>query len=291
MPEYSNPELPEDVNNSDRRPLRSFFALAGAALAIGIASALVFAFFGGRLARHLPFETELQLIRPYAAKYPGTGHVAEQYLQRVADRLAGHLGLPAGMAITVHYVNEPVINAFATLGGHVAVYRGLLERMPDENTLAMVIAHEIGHVRYRHPITSLGRGIAFSAVLTLVSAGAGSRAADSILGNAGMLTLLTFSRSQEEEADEAGIAALVGAYGHAGGATGTFEILRTAASERGRAEPPKFLNTHPVTLERIERLSELARRGGWTADGPRTPIPEPVRRAIEDDAREAKPRR
>ncbi len=288
MPEYSNPELPEEVNNSDRRPLRSFLALAGAALGIGVTAALLLAFLGDRLARHLPFETEVQLIQPYAAKYPATGHIAERYLQGVADRLAPQLGLPAGMAITVHYVDEPVINAFATLGGHVAVYRGLLDRMPDENTLAMVIAHEIAHVRHRHPVASLGRGIAFSAILAFVSAGAGSRAADSILGNAGMLTLLRFSRGQEEEADETAIAALAGTYGHAGGATGTFEVLRAAASERGRTEPPGFLNTHPLTQERIERLGELVRRGGWPADGDRTPIPDAVRQGL---AKDANPRR
>ena len=288
LAEYSNPRLPDEVNNRDARPLRSFFVLAGTLAVIGSLVVLVLAFLGGKLARYLPFEAEVVLIAPHAAKYPASGHAAEKYLQALAGRLLRHMQLPPGMSIQVHYVDQPVTNAFATLGGHVAVYRGLLERMPDENTLAMVLAHEIGHVRHRHPVASLGRGVALGAALTVVSATVGSGAADGILGNAGLLTLLSFSREQEEEADEVAIAALVAEYGHAGGAAGTFEVLRAAASERGKSEPPKFLSTHPVTTERIERLSTLVRHRGWTADGARAPIPEGVRAALRRDAEAVK---
>ena len=281
MPEYSNPQLPEGVNDSDARPLRSFFAMAAAVVALGAGAALVFALLGGTLARYLPYETEVGLIGPYAERYPPRGDVVEAYLQGLADRLSARMRLPEGMKIQVHYLDEEVVNAFATLGGHVAMYRGLLEKLPDENALAMVLAHEVGHAQHRHPIASLGRGIAFAAALSLVSAGAGSSAAESILGQSGMLTLLTFSRAQEEQADAAGLAALVAVYGHAGGATETFRVMSSAAREKGRAEPPKFLSTHPVTRERIERLERLISQGGWQADGERTPIPQAVRDALK----------
>lgn len=287
MPEYRNPELPE-VNVGDEKPLRNFFALSGAVLLLCGAAAAILAFFGGEFARFLPYETEQRLIDPYARRYPTREHAIENYVQRVADRLANGMALPQGMSVRVHYVNEPVVNAFATLGGHVAIYRGLLERMPDENTLAMVLAHEIGHAMHRHPIRSLGRGVALGAAVSVVSAGTGSRIAESVLSNSGMLTLYSFSRAQEEEADETGVAALVLAYGHAGGAADTFRVLQGAAGERGRVEPPRVLSTHPLTLQRIERLTALIQRRGWMADGPRSPVPQAVRRAIENDAK-AKP--
>ena len=280
MPQYTNPELPEEVNNSDRRPLTSFFVLAGAAIFVGVAAALAFALLGGALARYLPYESEVRLIAPYAEQYPAADGPAEPYLQGLADRLAARMPLPQGMRIRVHYVDQDVVNAFATLGGHVAVYRGLLERMPDENTLAMVLAHEIGHARLRHPIATLGRGIGFAAALSVFSASAGSGAAERILGQSGMLTLLTFSRAQEEEADDDALAALVSAYGHAGGATGTFRVMSDAAKERGLGEPPKFLSTHPVTPERIARLERAIAAHGWKADVARTPIPQAVRDAL-----------
>ena len=288
MAQFSNPELPEEVNNSDATPLRSFFALAGGALLIAVAAAALLAFFGGELASFLPYRAEVSLIERYAERYPPREHAAEAYLQGVADRLikAGGMALPEGMAIRVHYVNEPVVNAFATLGGHVTVYRGLLERVPDENVLAMVIAHEIAHAQHRHPIASLGRGIAFSAALSVISAGAGSSLAESVLGRSGMLTLLTFSRAQEEQADATGVAALARAYGHAGGAAETFKVLQDAAAERGRSEPPKFLSTHPVTGERIARLAGIIGRNGWKTEGTRNPIPAAVRGVIEQDAKQ-----
>ena len=286
MAEYSNPRQPEDdVNVSDRKPLRSFLALAGAVALFCGAAAVAIAFVGGEFAHYLPYSTEKKLIEPYALRYPMREHVVENYLQALADRLAPGMALPEGMAVRVHYVDEPVVNAFATLGGHVAVYRGLLEKVPDENVLAMVLAHEIGHLRYRHPIRSLGRGVAFGAAISIFSAAAGGGVAEQVLGGSGMLTLLSFSRSQEEEADAVALAALVAAYGHAGGATGTFKLLQEASRERGRAEPPKILNTHPLTEDRIDRLADAIARGGHRADGPRTPLPEAVRAAVAKKAK------
>ena len=44
MPQYTNPQLPEEVNNSDARPLRSFVAMAAALLALGAGAAEIFAY-------------------------------------------------------------------------------------------------------------------------------------------------------------------------------------------------------------------------------------------------------
>jgi predicted Zn-dependent protease len=250
-----------------------------------VAAALAFALLGGAFARYLPFESEVRLIAPYAEQYPAARGPVEPYLQQLADGLAARMRLPEGMRIRVHYVDGETVNAFATLGGHVAMYRGLLLRMPDENTLAMVLAHEIGHVRHRHPIATLGRGIGFAAALSIVSASAGSGAAERILGQSGMLTLLTFSRAQEEEADDDALAALVETYGHAGGAADTFRAMRDAAGERGLSEPPKFLSTHPVTPERIARLEQAIAAKGWNPDGARTPMPQVVREALAEAQR------
>lgn len=47
----------------------------------------------------------------------------------------------------------------ATPGGHVIIYRGLLEKIPNENTLVMLLGHEIGHIKLRHPVKALGKGV------------------------------------------------------------------------------------------------------------------------------------
>jgi predicted Zn-dependent protease len=243
----------------------------------------ILAYLGGEFAHLLPYSVEESLIEPYASERPRRGGAIEQYLQGMADRIVadGKLPLPQGMRVRVHYVDEPVINAFATLGGHMAVYRGLLERVGDENMLAMVMAHEIGHLRLRHPIRSLGRGIAFAGALTVISAGAGSQVADNVLGQSGMLTLMTFSRAQEEDADADALAVLAAVHGHAGGAQQTFAMLQAAAGARGLPEPPKILSTHPLTQDRIDRLAGAIAQRGLKPDGPRTPIPQAVRAELE----------
>lgn len=287
MPDYSNPQVPQDeINVSEEKPLRSFLALAFGAVVICGAAVAVLAIAVGGLAHRLPFAVEERLIAPYAERYPARDHRVEGYLQAVADRLAGHMALPAGMRVRVHYVEEPAVNAFATLGGHIAVYRGLIEKVPDENTLAMVIGHEIGHLQHRHPIRSFGRGIAFAALLSTVSLGAGNYIADRVLGGAGMLTLLSFSRSQEEESDAAALGAIVAVYGHAGGATETFRLLQEAAAAKGGREPPQLVSTHPLSQQRIERLSAMIASAGIRADGPRTEVPEAVRNELGKDRRD-----
>ena len=110
----------------------------------------------------------------------------------------------------------------------------------------------------------------------MVSSGVGSSVAGSLLGQSGMLTLLFFSRAQEEEADATGVAALVRAYGHAGGATETFRVLDAAADEPEGAAPPEFLSTHPVTQERVATLASIIGRNGWAPQGARVPIPAAV---------------
>jgi predicted Zn-dependent protease len=292
LPDFSNPQVPQDeINVSEEKPLRSFLALALGAIVICGAAAAALAFAAGSLAHRLPFSVEERLIAPYAARYPAREHRVEGYLQSVADRLAGRMSLPAGMRVRVHYVEEPAVNAFATLGGHIAVFRGLIEKVPDENTLAMVIGHEIGHLQNRHPIRSFGRGIAFAALLSTVSLGAGNYVADRVLGGAGMLTLLSFSRSQEEESDAAALDAIVAVYGHAGGATETFRLLQEAAAAKGGREPPQLLSTHPLSQQRIERLAAQIEKAGIRADGPRTALPEAVRLALEQGRGDKSPRK
>jgi predicted Zn-dependent protease len=152
------------------------------------------------------------------------------------------------------------------------VYRGLIEKLDNENALAMVVAHEIAHVKHRHPIASIGRGVAIGAMLSLISSSAGQSMAGSVLGQAGLLTQLTFSRAQEEQADATALAALAATYGHVAGATDLFERLR--GSEGKNAESlPQFMLTHPHLSERVDRLRSLAGRRGWTLEGDRLPMP------------------
>lgn len=277
--QYTNPELPQDVNVSEKHPLRDFLTLIFAVVVIAAAVAGALAFGAQWLAPRVPFETERRVVERQARALKDGGDVG-RYLQSLADRLAREQSLPAGMTVRVHYQDDAIVNAFASLGGNIVVFRGLIDAVPDENALAMVMAHEIAHVKHRHPAQALGRGLAFGVVLSVVSAAAGSSIASTLLGDAGLLTVLSFNRVQEEEADATALAALSAVYGHVGGAGALFDVLRERA---GSAQPPKLLSSHPLTDDRIARIAALAAQRGWPLEGIRTPLPEAVRKAVRGE--------
>ncbi len=274
---YENPEIPEGINDSDRLPLANFLRLGAGALALAVLAGALLIVLADRLTPLVPFRYEAAATRGLF-EAQGTEGPIEPYLRQLGARLAGAQGLPAGMRVTLHYDPAPVVNAFATLGGHVMVYQGLLEATADENALAMVIAHEIAHVRHRHPIAAAGRSAALGFLLLLLGADGGGELIQSAVSRGGTLTMLSFSRAQEAQADATALETLQRAYGHVAGAE---DFFRRMLRESARREPPRFLSSHPLTAERIEALGAAAGQRGWARDGARTPFPAAVRDGIE----------
>ncbi len=233
------------------------------------------------LAAHLltplvPFSAEQKIADAFASKIKpdstSPSHVdMTRYLQSLADRITKAQKLPDEMTIIMHYVETDTVNAFATLGGHVFFFRGLLEKIPDENTLAMVMAHEIAHIKYRHPIKTLGRTVITGTAIAAVNTAIGGSIISNVLGETGLLTTLKFSREQEQESDEAAMTALARIYGHVVGANTLFEILETA--HKNGLQPPEFFSSHPHTGNRIENITALATMHQWSTTGAITPLP------------------
>lgn len=269
---YENPRLPEGINVTPEHPLKEFTQLLVGIALLAVLAVAILAFAAERLAQRIPFEMELQLASQYRGQLPQRGPVTES-LQALAERLAVAAELPPEMKITVHYVDDKTVNAMATLGGNIVVFRGLLEKMPNENALAMVLAHEIAHIRHRHPVMALGRGVVIGLTLAAIGGFSGNDITGRVLGDAGLLTVLSFNRAQEAEADRTAVAALARHYGHVAEADAPFRILQELADTRGRGTVPGFLNTHPASTDRIEAIRRQAREHGWSLEGARTPLP------------------
>ena len=203
------------------------------------------------LAQYIPFEYEKQLASQFVPAESSEPAI-ENKLRTLADKLVTLQNLPDSMQITVHYSDSDIVNAFATLGGHIYVFRGLIDALPSEDALAMVIAHEIAHIKHRHPIRALGRGVTIGIALSSFLGFSGSTAGDTILGEIGLLTSLSFSRSQEYAADSTALASLVSVYGHGNGAKELFEVFSELENEKLRL--PEFVSTHPHSAERLTRL-------------------------------------
>jgi Zn-dependent protease with chaperone function len=277
---YENPDVPHGVNVARQDPLREFLRLAaGLAACVAVLGALLH-LAGERLARAVPFALEqrwvgdevlgLDLVAATSAptRTPSASEI-EPYLQRLADGLAATMRLPADMKIRVHFADIAAPNAFATLGGHVVVTRGLYGRMASENALAMVIAHEIGHIRHRDPIAALGGGASLALLLAIAGGGV-----ESLAPQVAGLVQRGYSRDAERLADEAALGALERFYGHAGGAAAVFREL--AATRVSAPRTPTLLSTHPTDAERIGRLEAAA--AGWDpAVQPLRPLAFPMR--------------
>ena len=265
---YRNPRIPEGINTGDRHPLREFLLLAGGALLLVVVLAWGLGGFGGYLARLLPFEHEAALA-PRALLSSDAGPELQAYLDDLATRVSDEMDLPAGMQVHLHFSGKDTFNAFATLGGNVLLYRGLIERLPHENALAMLIAHEIAHVQHRDPIAGIGRGAAIALVVGLLFGNADL----ALLGDAGLYTQLHFNRQMERAADAAALGAINATYGHLGGARDLFVAIQGERARTGTGEPPAIFNSHPLDRRRLRAIEELARERGWSLDGPVTPLP------------------
>ncbi len=238
---------------------------------------LALSFLADTLTQYIPFEVERSLVRTVNIDTPAsdTGTVPD-YLQSLADNLSQHMDLPEDMTITVSVINSDTVNAFATLGGNVVFFTGLLDAIPAENTLAMVMAHEIAHIKLRHPLRALGRGVVVGIAVATVAGVAGNDIVAKLIGDTSLLTTLNFSRDQESAADKLAVAALTRLYGHAGGSIQLFELLNQQQGE-SRGKAPEFFTTHPLNQNRIAAIRQYAQQNNWSVEGDTTEIPKSVR--------------
>jgi predicted Zn-dependent protease len=194
------------------------------------------------------------------------------------------MNLPREMKIKVSVVNSDVLNAFATLGGNIVFFTGLLDSLPNENSLAMVMAHEIAHIKLRHPLRALGRGVVVGLAIATVAGSSANGLVDDLVGSTGLLTALSFTRDQERAADTLAVAALVKRYGHASGSTQLFEILKKAhgdTNNRTTLKVPEFFATHPLTQNRISAVGIQLQENGWAAQGNTREMPTSAKAEIK----------
>ena len=176
-------------------------------------------------------------------------------------------------------IDEDVYNAFATPGGHIFVYTGLLDAMEEEEELAGILGHEIAHVYCRHISQKIERskkiGVAtlagIAAGILLGVGGAGEAASAVTMGSmaAGQTAELSYSRENEMQADQFGLKFTTAA-GYS--ASGLLKILKKIRSKTwfGSDQIPKYLMTHPAVEDRIAFI------GSWIEARDRTSKPIPL---------------
>jgi predicted Zn-dependent protease len=187
------------------------------------------------------------------------------YVNKVGDRILSVLPQQP-FKYRFYVIKEDVYNAFATPGGHIFVYTGLLDAMEEEEELAGILGHEIAHVYCRHISQKIERskkiGVAtlagIAAGILLGVGGAGEAASAVTMGAlaAGQSAELSYSRENEMQADQFGLKFTTGA-GYS--ANGLLKILKKIRSKTwfGSDQVPKYLMTHPAVEDRITYI------GSW----------------------------
>lgn len=155
--------------------------------------------------------------------------------------------------------DDSTLNAFATPGGYIYMYTGLIKFLDQEDDLAGVLGHEIAHSDLRHTSRNLQRAYGIQLLLSLII-GENANQLSQIAGQiAGTAAGLSFSRSFEEESDAKSVEYLAKTNYACNGAYSFFQKLLDA-EQAGRV--PTFLSTHPAPQDRVNAINTKAQEEG-----------------------------
>lgn len=215
-------------------------------------------------------EAHPQLVAEFGGAMTGP---QAQYVESVGKKIAVQSGLSNAQGdFTVTLLNSPVNNAFAIPGGYVYTTRQLVALMNNEAELAGVMGHEVGHVAARHSAKRQSAATRNAIIGVLGGVLSGVLLKNSQVGQilqqgfmqGSQLLTLKYSRSQETEADNLGIAYLNKA-GYDPRAMST--VLGSLASQNAldarlmgsTDKVPEWASTHPDPASRVR--TALTRAG------------------------------
>jgi predicted Zn-dependent protease len=203
-----------------------------------------------------------QLHREVTKKFNLTD-VGLDRVDRIGQRCA-RAGLRPNLTYKFHVIQSREINGFSLPGGHIYVTTALL-RLTNDNELASVLAHEVGHVVARHSLKTLKKSKEYDDIANSLGdltgvAGSVARDLGVALGQmigAGFLTV--HSRDEEREADFLGVRAMPAAGFDPQGMITMFQKLERIEEQDSDLLGSLF-SDHPDAQERIDNTRyEIAR--------------------------------
>ena len=224
---------------------------------------------GGSMLSGLSEQDEIGIDReqaPYqfSADYGVAQNAAlNRYVDDVGTGLWSRSHRPK-MPYSARVVNANYINAYTFPAGSMAVSRGIMLEIQNEDELAGLLGHEIGHVNARHAAERAGRqmvaqGGAMVAQIGLAVVGLGEfgAIADQVTQVGASALLASYSRDDEREADALGLDYMTRAGYNADGMVGLMDIL----NKEGREQPSMIetmFSSHPMSAERYETAKRTA---------------------------------
>lgn len=237
--------------NMRHRPLRRATSLAVCVPFVLVASGCLAstqqevdlgAQYAAQIDQQLPFVRDPEIVR---------------YINVLGDSIA-RVSDDRSLNWTFQVVDQPDVNAFAVPGGHIYVYRGLIEKVSNMSELAGVMGHEIAHVTRRHSVKQMQKGdqanIAVTAGCILVPAACQSGVGNAAIQLGGGALFAKFSRNDETEADRYGVTYVTRAGIDPRGMPSMFRTLLSLRSTNPSSVEGWF-SSHPIEEDRI-RITE-----------------------------------
>jgi len=175
-----------------------------------------------------------------------------QRVRRIGERLLIHSDQRPGVPYSFKVLDTKEVNAVSLPGGPVYVMRGLLDLVgDDDDALACVMGHELGHVNGRHAAKQISQQIQTNLAIGILLRGG---TAQQLAGLGADLLGLKYGRDDEYESDRRGLSYAFKAGFDPKGLIRFFQKLQAMEKSGGT---PEFLRTHPVTRSRIERAERI----------------------------------
>lgn len=182
-------------------------------------------------------------------------------IRRVGARLVDAAGL-GNRTWDYAVFTETSPNAFVLPSGQIGVTTGLLNLVRNDDQLASVIGHEIGHVLANHAAERASNQ-SLASVGLAAAQGVAGRYGDAVSAYGGLAAqygvLLPYSRRDELEADRLGVDYMASAGFKPSEAVALWRLM---AAQRQTATP-QFASTHPSDDTRIQMLEQYIASRGW----------------------------
>ncbi len=207
-------------------------------------------------------EEEMQLglqSAPQMAQQHGGLHPDQQaqaLVDKVGKRLvSGTIASKAGYPFDFHLLaDDKAVNAFALPGGQCFITAALLSRLKNEDQLAGVMGHEIGHVIHRHGAERMASQNFIQGLIQSVMIGTGGNTGFAQIANmVGNMSSMKYGREQELESDDFGVRIMMQAGYNPENLVGVMDILEQAS---GGHNVPEFQSTHPSPENRRQKIKE-----------------------------------
>lgn len=225
------------------------------------------------------------LIPALPAHAAGMSFIRDAELEHTLKQMAHPILKQAGLvpdSVNIYIVGSDDVNAFVAGGQNIFIFTGLIKEMQEPDMVLAVLAHETGHIAGGHLArgTEQLKNARISSVLGFVlgiaaaAAGAPDAGAAVLSGSGHIATrnFLSFTRANEQSADQAALGYLDALGISASGMVKTFEVLeRKQRSALSDIDP--YAITHPLSSQRMEHARAHMERSAI----PQGQFPKPLK--------------